>query len=282
MKKLIIILIFTLLSFNNLNSDENIENKKYIFTDNIKIEIIDNNPRNIKILTDFKYIPKREFEYYKISHSLTNPKIAYPDWMIWYSDDINNNIALDLQYNFELTTSNYYRACIVTKSNIYCSKSDFKYIPSFFVKEEKNLDRLAEIKTFLRDNYKALDYIEKNIDIKNIFQLKEFNKESLAIILNNYDNEKLDLLKKKIIRLNQDIKIKENLNKINTLFDIENNIDQIERSIDIIWEYKLNIEILEKLEEKRNIIKNESSIKEDFYNRDEIINESEKIIKNID
>jgi hypothetical protein len=87
-KKLLFLLFLFSIIFNYTYA------KDTILTDDINITNINNDPYNFQINVNLEKLPKNEFEYYKIVHSTTNPKIIYPEGFIWYTqlvDDFNAN-----------------------------------------------------------------------------------------------------------------------------------------------------------------------------------------------
>ena len=240
--------------------------RETIYTDDIKIENINNNPNTFKIIVNWQNLPRREFEYYKISHSLTNSKITYPDWMIWYTSIIDDLKAVDnfSNYNPDLNWNpNYYRACIVTTSKLFCSKADYEvrfWVKSIMTNTQTintttNLQNISqntntlEIKKFLENNYEALYYIQKNDYLKNKIWIDVSNKEKLILALSNFSSDRLWTFKNNILIITRDISISRDIASwINDLSKIEEKINSSKWSISVLWEYTLNKNNLTKLE----------------------------------
>ena len=99
---------------------------EYVYSDAIKTKVIDKNLHHLEIIVNWKELPlvaRKTFEYYKISHSRSNPSIKYPENYIWYSNDINIKSAFDNfnDYNPDYHWINYFRTCIVA-DKYYCEK----------------------------------------------------------------------------------------------------------------------------------------------------------------
>jgi hypothetical protein len=70
--------------------------KETIFTDDIKTIVESSNPNIINIKVNWLSLPKKareNFEFYKLSHSVNNPDIKYPENYIWYTNDLKETIA---------------------------------------------------------------------------------------------------------------------------------------------------------------------------------------------
>lgn len=147
-----IVFIFFMLS---ICSFSNAQDKKYFYSNDIRLKVIDNNLNNLKININWIWLPKearKNFEYYKISHSTTNPDIKYPDNYIWYSDKIINTSAIDNfnEYNPDYKWINYFRVCIVTFDTYYCSKNSLKV--DLTQKQDVNYQRNITLKSQTTNN----------------------------------------------------------------------------------------------------------------------------------
>lgn len=249
-------LMFWFFAFNSVKAYEP------IYTDDVKIRVNNNNPYNIEIIVNWQNLPKNNFQYYKISHSIYNPKIVYPNDMIWYTNDINDKIAIDNFSNYKPDFSwvqNYYRACVITSDKMFCSKADY------WIAYRKTLD-ISEIKTFLRNNNDALTYISTNDYLKNKLNITTFDKAQLAVILSNYDETKYEKFKEYINLVTKDIYISWKISTLTTIYDIDNLIDLTNRSISKLWNYTLNNKNLIKLEALKKQINNETNQKQEIIN----------------
>ena len=252
--------------------------RETIYTDDVKIQNVDNNPKAFKIVVNWQNLPRNEFEYYKISHSLTDPKITYPDWMIWYTSIIDDLKAVDnfSNYSPDLNwNSNYYRVCIVTTNKLFCSKAHYEvkfWNKNITTANIKNTNT-QEIKKFLETNYEALYYIQKNDYLKNKIWLDVTNKEKLILALSNITGDRLWTIKNNILIISKDISIsREIISWIKHLSKIEEMINLSNWSISVLWEYNLNKDNLTKLQTLKNEIQ-ENKVKEKEEENQKIIND---------
>lgn len=267
-QKIIMIFIFYFLFIINTYW----EGKKYIFTDNLKV-VSNNDLYNFEIKANFwTELKKEQFEYFKLVHSTINPDIKYENWnYIWYGDNINNKIATNFEnYKPNEKWKNFYRVCMTTYETIFCSKNPL-IIDKSWVKTI-TIDELSKIKTFLRDNKEAIDYISKNDYLSQNLWIKTNDLQALAL---SYKNAQDFLnIEEKIKYISQDLKTKQNidnflktnenfnktLENINKLkYEIDNYLDSILRSERIVWKYELTKTNNKKLNDFKYILEKEEN-----------------------
>lgn len=255
--KIIVIFIYLFSSYWVIFSYE----KEHIYTEDIQLINKENDLHNFEIKVNWSKLPievKNQFEFYKISHSTTDPNVKYPDSYIWYTNDIDVLIAKDDFYWYKINQygKNYYRICIVA-NKYYCWKTPLIIqlpVQKQEITSTRSQEELSQIKTFLRDNDNAIEYIYSNKFLQEKTQIYPWDKALLAQQLLNFEKRKFDEIQKIISQITKDLLQKNRIINLNTIFEIDNNIDLINRSINGIWEYDLNKEILQKLEEwKKNL-----------------------------
>lgn len=106
--------------------------KEHIFSNDITLDFVDNNPEKIKLKINWSNLPieaRKNFEFYKLSHSISDPQVKYPDSYFWYANYIDDTIAHDNFTNYKpnLNWINYYRLCIVS-DKYYCSNTINKFL----------------------------------------------------------------------------------------------------------------------------------------------------------
>ena len=132
--------------------------------------------------------------------------------------------------------------------------------------ENCELNSLSKIKTYLRDNYKVIDFIESQDFIKKRLWIDNYNLEELSNIIYKLPENKIKDTKQVIelvkndIFINKELKILEE--NVKYIFDetriekeissLEGHIDIINKSIEYVWNYWLNYKLLEK---SKNLIK---------------------------
>lgn len=245
--------------------------RETILSNDISIKNIDNDPYKFKIIISGSSINKNDFEYYKISHSTTNPDIIYPDWFIWYSQDVNNNFTNNSNFSNYYPDinwwKNYYRACFVTSKNFICSKTSYEIS---FKKQEIDEDLLNN---FLKENFKTISLIKNNEYLKQKLQsYTSLNIDDIKNSLPNVTKEKFQKLKDFVSLLSKDIWVKEIISSINNLEEVSKNIEIINNSLSKFWNYWLNNDLLNELniiKTKLNnkLISNQNQASQDLYKR---------------
>lgn len=245
-KILVILFIAIFLSFL-----KNSYAQEIIYTKDITIQVINNNPYLMRIKVDWdNIIDKKDFLYYKISHSIYSSAIAYPHDVIWYSDDITKNVASDnisweYKPNLEWKT-NYYRACILTLSNkVYCSKNDYwinfekeklntKSISQDEWQKIKNISyssimdsEISSIKTSNSTLQNSPEVLEKLYSIKEQIQ-NHINRNSQILSNESVKNDE----KENIIVEND--KLKKSMNEVDGLLNQLENLKEKNQKISLI------------------------------------------------
>lgn len=188
--------------------------------------------------TRFDNFLKKDFKYYKVVRSNSNPNPVYPDdWYIKYDSDIWFTSYTDEDAKDGI---NYYRVCAITHQNErYCSKTLVAKIV------DKDDDKEGK--------YKEKE-VEKKYNEEKKFENKWLSKivtKKLDVIISNFEkklNEKLwDDTTKKVEVLNNAIsqleKLKEKNNKLTNIVDYvikwlnnilsESDFSEIEKILDV-------------------------------------------------
>lgn len=280
-KILLCILLFLIPISNTLWNDYNYDTSQDI---KLNLDISENWELEWLIWNiNWQKIDKNKFTYFKISFSENDPNIRYPYDLSWYTDDINKtsiNIKEISNYKNSREWENFFRLCLVMNNNdIICNPKSITYV-NHNSTNQAITDKLWEIKTFLRDNYKILDYIEINQELREILKISTFDKEKLSIILSKYSNKDYEWFEKTINLIKSDLKINKELDQYSNInlkdtetinkykYEIDNKIDLINRSIDHIWKYNLNTETLNELIKIQNTLKGNDYSRLDNYKSD--------------
>lgn len=152
--------------------------------------------------------------------------------------------------------------------NPFISKAEDYNFVSPNNNEKININQLADIKTFLRDNYKTINFIKENKNLKDRIWIYNYDLVELSKIINWLPKEDINDIKKIVELVKSDLFINNQLKKLEeeiiyifdeekinkTIFNLDNHIDMLNRSINHIWDYWLNFDLIEKADKLINIL----------------------------